>query len=69
MGHGLRLETSPTYFGELHACIDNLRKLPLTIFLHALGFDLDLVAMTISDSPVVWPTAHVGPNHFRESMP
>ena len=55
-GSWLRLETSPTYFGELHACIDNLRKLPLTIFLHALGFDLDLVAMTISDSAVVWPT-------------
>ena len=41
-GSWLRLETVPNN-PEIYACIDNFRKLPVTLLLRALGFDFKRV--------------------------
>ena len=47
-GSWLRLETVPRN-PEVYACIDNLRKLPVTLLLAALGFNFKQVCAVVSD--------------------
>jgi DNA-directed RNA polymerase subunit beta len=46
-GSWLRLETVPNN-PEIYACINNLRKLPVTLLLCALGFDFKRVCTSVS---------------------
>ena len=46
-GSWLRFESDAS--GILWACIDNMRKLPATLFLQALGFSVDVLYTTLSE--------------------
>ena len=48
-GSWLRLETGGPTNDEIYACIDNFRKLPVTLFLWALGFSFERVSETVCD--------------------
>ena len=48
-GSWLRLETGVYPNPEIYACIDNFRKLPVTLFLWALGFSFDRVCASVCD--------------------
>jgi DNA-directed RNA polymerase beta subunit len=48
-GSWLRLETGVPPNPEIYACIDNFRKLPVTLLLWALGFSFDRVCASVCD--------------------
>jgi DNA-directed RNA polymerase subunit beta len=48
-GSWLRLEIGGQRNPEVYACIDNFRKLPVTLFLWALGFNFTRVCATVCD--------------------
>ena len=48
-GSWLRLETGGPRNPEIYACIDTFRKLPVTLFLWALGFSFTRVCATVCD--------------------
>tara|TARA_B100000683_G_scaffold118152_1_gene116198 strand:- start:6667 stop:9894 length:3228 start_codon:yes stop_codon:yes gene_type:complete len=67
-GSWLRLETVPNN-PEIYACIDNYRKLPVTLLLCALGFDFKRVCDVVSDpNALVYTEQLLQPKSTEEAM-
>ena len=67
-GSWLRLETVPRN-PEVYACIDNLRKLPVTLLLAALGFNFKQVCAVVSDpNALVFTESLLKPKSCEDAM-
>ena len=67
-GSWLRLETVPRN-PEVYACIDNLRKLPVTLLLAALGFNFKQVCAVVSDpNALVFTESLLKPQSCEDAM-
>ena len=67
-GSWLRLETVPRN-PEVYACIDNLRKLPVTLLLAALGFNFKEVCAVVSDpNALVFTESLLKPQSCEDAM-
>ena len=67
-GSWIRLETVPRN-PEVYACIDNLRKLPVTLLLAALGFNFKQVCAVVSDpNALVFTESLLKPQSCEDAM-
>jgi len=67
-GSWLRLETVPRN-PEVYACIDNLRKLPVTLLLAAFGFNFKQVCAVVSDpNALVFTESLLKPQSCEDAM-